>query len=66
MLIFNESPVYIHFMYGKIGGRKISKGNAAMYRSYKSPFGIRILVRTNVFYHYTSLFIVIENVIDNT
>jgi len=47
-------------------GRKISKGNAAMYRSYKFPFGIRILVRTNVFYHYTSLFIVIENVIDNT
>lgn len=64
MLILNENQVYIHFMYGKMR-RKISEGNAAMYRSYKSPFGIRILARTNVFYHYTSTFILIENVIDN-
>lgn len=64
MLILNERGVYIRFKHEKMG-RKISEGNAVMYRSYKSLFGIRILVRINVFYHYTSLFIAIENVIDN-
>lgn len=65
MLILNGMGAYIRFRHEKMG-RKISKGNALCIRSYKSPFGIRILVRTNVFYHYMSLFILIENVIDNT
>lgn len=64
MLILNVSWTYIHFVNGKMG-RKITGCNATMYRSYKIAFGILILVRTNVFYHYTSLFILIDNVIDN-
>lgn len=42
MPILNVSWTSIRFMNGKIG-RKISQGNAARYRSYKDPFGIRIL-----------------------
>lgn len=42
MLILNEKGAYIRFMNGKMGC-KISEGNTARYRSYKDPFGIRIL-----------------------
>ena len=42
MLILNGSVTSIRFKHEKMG-RKISEGNAAMYCSYKSPFGIRIL-----------------------
>ena len=64
ILILNGSGTYIRFKHEKMG-RKISEDNAGMYPDIESLIGIRILVRTNVFYHYTSLFIAIENVIDN-
>ena len=48
MLILNGSGTSIRFVNGKMG-RKISKGNAGMQRSYKSPFGIRILVTKQMF-----------------
>ena len=66
MPILHVSKTYIHFLHGKMG-RKISEGNTADVAAKKSPFGIRILFnKTDVFYHCTSLFILIENVIDNT
>lgn len=44
-------------------GCKISKGNAAMYSLYKSPFGIASFKKTDVRYHYTCTFVLIDNVI---
>ena len=45
--------------------RNSSTDNATMYRSYKSVFGIRILLDKQTFAHYTDTTNVIENVNDN-
>ena len=66
MPILNGNSTYIRFVNGKMG-RKISEGNSADVAAQKSPLGIRILFnKTDVFYHCTSAFIVVENVIYNT
>ena len=48
MPILHVSKTYIHFLHEKMG-RKISKGNAPAVAAQKMPFGIRILVRKQMF-----------------